>query len=118
MSSGGFVYTRYLRDNGADIHPIKVQPETTADWNDPPALLPTSDISAMVSSGRRKLGLHARTITLKMPDTGQPAGYKPGGLIRLPIFQLSEWNAIQKGTQLLYLGVQCFVVGKQGELAR
>jgi len=92
MSAGAFVRTRYAAAyNGTttQIHPIRVQQETIdcvidGTANDPPAGAINNPITAVISKGRRARGLIVRTVTLEAPTTGQPTGYKPGGLTTIP----------------------------------
>lgn len=118
MSAGGFSTVRYQRDNLTAIHPIRVEKDSITTWNTAPAGEPTSDISAMVSRSQRSLGLHARTVTLRFPETNPPAGYKPGGITRIPVLTVAAFAALPiKGGTLQYLGVACTVVSKKAEKA-
>lgn len=126
MSAGAFINTRYAADynSGDQIHPIRVQPETLAlivdsEDNDPPAGATTNPISAVSSLGRRQKGLKPRTITIRLPLTGQPTGYLPNSLITLPALNRVIYDAAQPGDAATYLGVStCVVVSKSPELAR
>jgi hypothetical protein len=125
MSAGAFVRSKYAADYGAgdQIHPIRVQPETISlvidsEDNDPPSGDISNPISAVVSNSRRKLGLTPRIITLQLPATGQPTGYKPSGIVRVPALNRTIFDAAQKGDEATYLGVTCIVVSKSTEIAQ
>lgn len=124
MSQGAFVNSRYSAEYAADtIHPIRVQPETLAlvvdsEDNDPPAGSITNPISAVVSLGNRAKGLKPRTISIRLPLTGQPTGYLPGSVLVIPALNQVIYDAAQPGDSATYLGVTCTVVGKSPERAR
>ena len=100
MSSGAFLRSRYLANNGG-IHPIRVQPETLTlaaggAANNPPGGETDSRISAKVSGGRRQLGLTARNVSFVW-DGAVPEGYKLDGVLRLPLLNPAIYNAIDDG---------------------
>ena len=107
MSQGAFNRSRYTRSNtGADIHPIRIQPETLTltfggTANAAPTGAFTSDISASVSKGRRGIGLKARTVTFVFTGT-PPTGYKADSPITLPILQPALWAGLSRGTTGTY----------------
>ena len=120
MSAGTFVKTRYAAGYGAgtSIHPIRVQQETldcvigTVE-NTPPIGAINNPISAVVSRGRRTRGLVVRTVTLEAPATGQPTGYKPGGLTTIPALQEAFFTAAEGAdddTDVSYNGVSGYKV--------
>lgn len=124
MSAGAFVNALYAADYGAGtaIHPIRVQPETIdaaagATGNNPPTGPATNPISAQVSAGKRKLGLHARTVGLKLaPDTTPPDGYAVNSRVRIPCLNKTFATAVAtKGTTVDYLGVQWVTTGFSAE---
>lgn len=115
MSSGLFQITAYNASyDAAQVHKIKVQPETLAlsvgsVVNSAPTVLPTSPISAMVSKSKRSLGLHAATVTLKSTaTTASPAGYAVGSITTIPLLNESIRSAVASATSataVSYLGV-------------
>lgn len=122
MSAGIFITTKYTATygGGINIHPIRAQPETlvathTGTANAAPVGAATSPISARSSTGRRALGLLPRSVTLKAPATGQPTGYKPEGITRIPCLTEAFYNKCLKGTIVSYLGVNWIVVGVSPE---
>lgn len=116
MSSGAFVRSKYQSSyDAAQIHPIRVQPETIAASiggvaNTAPSGATTSPISAKVSGTRRSIGLTARRVTIAAPATGQPTGYLPGGKTTIPALTGAFFNAAIKGAAVTYLGVATFTV--------
>jgi len=120
MSAGAFVKTRYAASYGAGtaIHPIRVQQETidctiATIENNPPTGAITNPISAVVSRGRRSRGLIVRTVTLEAPVTGQPTGYKPGGLTTVPALNAAFYAAAEGAddeTEVSYNGVTGYKV--------
>lgn len=124
MSAGAFVRSKYQAsyDIGTQIHPIRVQPETISavaagDTNAPPDGSTNNPISAKISLGRRARGLSPRYITLQFPLTGQPTGYKAGGITRIPALTQGWYDGINAGDTVTYLGVACIVVSKTPENA-
>jgi hypothetical protein len=125
MSAGVFTRSFYTASyDDAQIHPIRVQPETIAasvggTANTAPAGPATSPISAVISLGKRQLGLRPRTITIAAPATGQPDGYQPGGITTIPALNQAIWDAALRGTAVTYLGVATFqVVSRDREEAK
>lgn len=119
MSAGAFVRTFY-QDDDAEIHPIRLQPETLqaqfdgAD-NDAPAGPVTSDISAQVSGSRRGLGLFARYVVMVF-TAAPPTGYLAGQRYRVVVPTLAIYNAIGVNDAGTYLGVAAQVVSKFDEV--
>lgn len=115
MSAGAFVVSRYQAAyNAAQIHPIKVQPETlalviNAVTNDPPVAAATSPISASVSSGKRQLGLTAAKVSIRF-SAAPPAGYLANSTIRLPLLNTAIRAAAVRSATGTYLGVAIIVV--------
>lgn len=125
MSSGAFVRSKYTASyNSAQIHPIRVQPETIAAsigaaTNAAPTGATTTPISAKVSGSKRTIGLTARRVTIAAPATGQPTGYLPGGKTTIPALNQAFYDAAIKGSAVTYLGVATFVVvGRSAEVAQ
>ena len=123
MSAGQFVRSLYEATYQALIHPIRVQPETllaeiNSVLNAAPTGTATSPISACVSKGNNALGLGPRCVTLETPETGAPAGYQPGGIIKIPALNQSFWDEAVPGAPCTYLGVTFTVVSRQPESVR
>jgi hypothetical protein len=121
MSSGPFLNSFYTPTYAPTaIHPIRVQPETIAAvigavGNTPPTGPATNPIQARVSGGRRSIGLLARLIRVRLPITGQPAGYQPGSILTFPVLNLEAFAAATKGAEVAYLGVTCTCIGRSAE---
>lgn len=124
MSSGAFTLVRYAASYSAveQIHPIKVQPETTGLTiggivNIPPINATTNKLSAKVSGSKRSLGLTARSVSFKFTGATPQAGlYKADATIRLP--WLNPFTSeISKGATGTYLGEPIIVVGTSPEYA-
>lgn len=117
MSQGAFTRTRYEADSG-EIHPIRVQPETTAanigGANAAPAGVTTSSISARVNKTNREFGLRPRYITVRFTGVA-PDEYEPGNLYRIPILTPARYNTINVGATGTYLGADVEVVSKSAE---
>ena len=113
--AGVFVKTAYqasYNTTTAQIHPIKVQPETLLAsvggvTNTAPAGTVTNPISAEVHKNKRAKGLHPRMVALKAPATAQPTGYAPGGITRIPCLTTAFYTACANATSatvVTYLG--------------
>lgn len=126
MSAGVFTRSKYEATYGTppnQIHPIRVQPETIAAEidstpNDPPTGDITVPISAIISRGKRAKGLIPRIVTLQLPATGQPTGYKAGSIVRIPALTPAFYAAATPGAECTYLGVTCTVVSASNEIVR
>lgn len=125
MSAGEFSLSKYAASyDAAAIHPIRVQPETIAasiggTTNSAPTGALNNPISASVSLSNREIGLRPRFVTLQAPATGQPAGYKAGGVTRIPALQEAFWNAAVKGASVTYLGISTWtVISREAEQAK
>lgn len=123
MSAGVFVTKSYAASYAANTnHPIRVQPETLTlviggNTNGDAVGAINNPISAVVSRGKRQLGLRPRTVTFKF--TGEePAGYEDAGVITLPYLQTTGFGAIARGTTGTYLGADIEVIGKSAEVAQ
>ena len=105
------------------VHPIRIQPETLGLTiggvsNSGAVGAISSPIGARVTGSRRGIGLFARTVTIRLPLTGQPAGYLPGGRITLPVLTESLWESAVRGVECTYLTVACELVGRSAEEAK
>lgn len=124
MSAGAFEIATYTATYAAGAtHPILVQPETRAAaigsiTNQGVDAVPSNPISARVTGSRRGIGLFARMVNLRLPASGQPAGYLPLGRVRIPALTEAFWNAATRGAECSYLGVTCEVVSRDQEEAR
>lgn len=102
MSSGGFITSVYETGTGA-FHPIRIQPETlTLTLNGQANAAPANPAgaglpSAVVSKGRRSLGINARLVRIRTPNTGGDPNYVPLGVISLPVLQAAVFAAYSKG---------------------
>lgn len=111
MSAGVFISSKYRATygSGTNVHPIKIQPETTglqfgAEINVPPVEDATSPISAVVSNSRRSIGLTPRKVSFRfLSDTPQSGRYKAGSVISLP-WLVAIPSTFIKGLQGTYLG--------------
>lgn len=125
MSAGAFIIAVYSAtyNSGAERHPIRIQPETLAAavgstvnaQSDSPA---TNPISAQVSKSKRSLGLHARTVSLKLATGSTPpqGGYTANSTTRIPALQEAFYNACAtKGTPVNYLGTVWETTGVSAE---
>ena len=125
MSAGVFVDTKYLASYGAGtaVHPIRCQPETleaSADGtiNAPPEGDLTNPISAQVSGGKKRLGLHARTITLESVGDA-PEGYKEVSRTKIPCLTADFYTAaIAPGAVITYLTTTWRKAGSSVEVVR
>jgi hypothetical protein len=113
MSSGAFVRSFYELDNG-DVARCRVQPETIAGFNSPPAGPATVPGSARMNGSRRKAGINARSVSLAW-TAAPPAGYKPDAVVRVPILDPDVYNGLDLGDTVTYLGANAEVIGKTGE---
>lgn len=126
MSAGAFITTFYTATYGggdANVHPIKVQPETieaTCDGNtnESTATETTSPISASVSRGRRSIGLLARVVYLQLTGT-PPTDYAAGSRTKIPAMTPAFYNAcIAPGAEINYLGTTWKKIGASPEVTR
>lgn len=116
MSSGVFTRGFYQLDN-LEIARVKHQPETVTAWNAAQAGPATVPSSAQVSSSRRSLGIHCRYVTAEWVGA-PPAGYVTGGSVKLPVFTVAAYNALDPGDQVAYLGATIEILGKTAEKIR
>lgn len=119
MSSGVFTIAGYETDNG-DIVPIKVQPETLT------AVLGTANAtagasfaagfpSAQTSQSKRALGINARTVSITFAPGAEPADYKPGTILKIPVTTKARFDALSKGSSVTYLTATGRIAGKSPE---
>lgn len=124
MSAGPFESSFYTSDDGT-VHPIRIQPETRGltiggQANSSPSGPATANAGLVrVSGGKRTTGLTPRKIRVRFTGT-QPAGYKEGGVVAVPVLIPGHFNAYrrplyQTGT---YLGAAIEVVGSSPEGGR
>lgn len=118
MSNGPFTISKYETDNG-DIVPIKVQPETlTATFDSTANAAPAGAVSegfpsADVSRSKRAIGIHARTISVRI--TTPASGYADNSLVRIPVMQPSVYNGAAKGDAVTCAAGSGTVAGKSPE---
>lgn len=113
MSAGAFQNTLYETDAG-NICGVTVQPETLAlvmgaSPNDPPSGSANQEASAIVSGGRRSIGVHVRKVGLKWTGS-PPTGYLSNAIVYVPILTKLLFDALTKGTTGTYLGQPVEVV--------
>lgn len=119
MSAGAFVNSFYDAFYAANVHPIRIQPETASasvgsTTNAAPSGPADNPISAQVSRSTRALGLHARIVFAKIAGT-PPTGYSTVSKIRIPALNASFFAACTKGATLTYLGTTWTVTGRREE---
>lgn len=127
MSGGSFIVVGYTASyNNANIHPIRIQPETEAltitiggaavvnSGEDAGNI--TNPISAVVSRGKRSRGLNARTITIEFTSAA-PTGYLVGSPITIAAVNPDLLTA-PAGATGTYLGQSIRVIGTSPETAR
>lgn len=119
MSSGEFSNSKYQTNEG-NIVPIKLQPETltltiAGTANAAPAgAVEAGWPSADVSRSKRAIGIHCRTISVKVTDPAE--GYVDNGLVRVPIMTATVWNGAVKGAAVVGAFGTGEVAGKQPEV--
>lgn len=112
MSAGVFNRSFYELDNG-EICRCRVQPETEALFAGAagPA---TQSGSARLAGSRRTFGVNARYISAEW-NGAPPTGYDPNGVLRIPVLTPADYNGVELGDDLTYLGGTITVIGKTGE---
>jgi len=119
MSNGAFTNSKYETNDG-NVVPIKLQPETltltvAGTANAAPAgAVDAGWPSADVSRSRRAIGIHCRSISVKV--TTPASGYEDNGLIRVPIMTASVWDGAVKGAAVVGAFGTGEVAGKQPEI--
>lgn len=118
---GAFADAKYESSVGTFIFPIRVQPETIAasfgsQTNVEPSGSITANLpSATVSKGRRTIGIHPRTVSVKVTSTGVIASNAVGTIIAIPVLSKATYAAIAKSQTGVYQGDAIKVVGKTEE---
>jgi len=118
MSAGRFARSRYAAAyNTANIHPIKVQPETLnltigGTANEPPSQAINNPISAVASRGKNARGLRPALVSLQW--TGASAA-TPGnvGITTVPLLNATirtQASTADADTDIEYLGVSTWAV--------
>lgn len=117
MSAGAFTDNAYTTDGGITVA-IRTQPETVNPWNPAVNAAITPGLpSAQVGKGRNTIGINARIARFEW-FTGVPANYDPNGVITLPIFTQTAFQALVKKTDYAYQGGTLRLVGKTSEKIR
>ena len=119
MSSGPFIRSRYESDTGV-IARCRVQPETElltdgSVFNAAPTGAPTVPFSIKIRPGKRELGIIPRTVQLSFAAGNEPAGYKPGEILSVPVLDPLVFTAFQASSQLTYLGQTADVISFANE---
>lgn len=117
MSAGSFIYAKYETNDGA-VRPIKVQPETVIAGANPEGAGTLNGTLVRVSGSRRRIGLKARSMTLKQNVGAAVGGFQPTRTITLPVFTAASWDALAIGTDVTYNGSAWEVSGKSPEGGR
>lgn len=112
MSSGVFSDAKYSDDQDR-VYACRVQGETLTAWNGTAAGAVSVKGRIKVSAGRREAGLSPRTVSGKWVIT--PAGYAPGGTVKLIVFTKAAFDAIALNDVLAYNGATFKVTGKNPE---
>ena len=122
MSAGAYTSSRYEATYAAQVHPIRVQPETItaaigSTTNAAPTGALTSPISCSVSRSNRQIGLRARLVRLSYTAAEAPDGYDDrGGILTIPALTATFFNAAIKGASATYLTKNMTVVGRSPEV--
>lgn len=113
MSAGRFTKTFYQAQyDVAEIFKCRVQDQTLladiAGTVNAGATGPaTQPFTATIGTNKRRRGIRMRGVALKLPDTGQPADYAPGGIIIIPALTPAFFLAAAVNNTCTYLGVTC-----------
>lgn len=119
MSAGAFELGFYQADS-ADIHLIRLQPETASTLTlagnavTPPSGPATSPFWAKVTRGSNEYGLRPRAVSIKWTGT-PPTGYKADETLDVIVQSTADFNGVTVGAAAEYLGTACQVVGKRPE---
>jgi hypothetical protein len=120
VSAGAFTVTKYQATyDTAQIHAVRVQPETLAaaiggTANAAPSAAKNNPIVASVSGSKRSNGLRVRQISIRLEGT-PPEGYLARSVTRIPCLTASWYALAQKGTTVDYLDAAWKVVGRYPE---
>lgn len=117
MSAGSFVVAGYQTDLG-ETRPIRVQPETVIAASNPEQAGTIEGSLIRVSGGKRRIGIKARSMTLKQNVGAAVAGFQPTRSITLPVFTLAAFNDLAIGTVVAYNGTNWTVSGKSPQSGR
>ena len=115
---GVYTISKYETDNG-DVVPIKLQPETlTATLGGTANAAPAGAISpgfpsADVSRSKRAIGIHARTVSVKI--TTPATGYADNTLVRIPVPNPTVYDGVSKGDAVTCEAGTGTVAGKSPE---
>lgn len=121
MSSGAFADSKYETNEG-NIHLIRIQSETASAvlagaTNTAPADPIDTETRALARGGKRRVGVIARTVTLK-PVGDSPDGYLPGGRLVVPVLDPVVWAGAKPGRTAMYLGKPYLIAGRSPERIR
>ncbi len=125
MSAGVFITSFYEAsyDDGTHVHAIRVQPETIAATaggvtNVSAAGAANEFTRAIVSGGRRRNGLHARIVRLRILGT-PPTNYSATSNTTIPCLTADFFNVCSiPGTVVTYLGTTWEATGTTPEKNR
>lgn len=115
MSAGRFTKTFYQAQyDTSRIYKCSVQDTTLlaafgTTANDPGGTAATERITATISTNKRRKGIRMRGIAIKLPDTGVPTGYAPGGIIIIPALTPAFFLLATQNNVIEYLGINCEV---------
>ena len=119
--AGPFSIAKYESSEGTFIYKIKVQPETIAasfgsTSNAEPSGARTAFLpSAVVSRSRRSIGVHPRTVSVKVTATGVSAANAVNSILQIPILSKASYAAIKEGDVGVYQGDTIVVVTRHPE---
>lgn len=120
MSAGAFSIAKYTTNLG-NVVAIRVQPETldatfSGSINASPgaSTLSSGFPSASVSGSRRSIGIHPRTVNVRI-SAGLPTGYLSNQIYRIPCLNQTAWDNATKGAAAGYLGGTGIIVSKSPE---
>ncbi len=122
MSSGAFTISKYEDDDDV-VRPIRLQPETLAAviggvTNAPPAgSVLAATKAARARGSKRAIGIVARWASFTW-TAAAPAGYKAGGVGRIPLLTEAAYDAATYGATGTYLGAGITITGRGGEGGR
>jgi hypothetical protein len=117
MSSGAFEAGRYATNNG-DVYACRAQPESKglvlgAVTNAYPIGAVTQRVRANLTGSALRNGVTARRVRIRL--TAVLAGYLPGAILTVPIFQQAMYEGILANAVGTYLGTACIFIGRTAE---
>ena len=117
--SGPFSTTGKYETDNADVVNIRVQPETEGLNIGAANAAPAGSVdpafpSAIVGGSRKKIGIHARHVTIKL-TAAIANGPANGSILRVPILKKSVFDGMAKKDTGTYQGAACIVVSKTSE---